>query len=256
MTPLVEARGLEVRYRGRPALRGVDLTLAPGRIAALVGPSGSGKSSFLRCLNRLDALVDGCEVLGALRFDGRDLLDPRVDLRALRCEVGMIFQQPNPFPLSIRANLELPLREHGLARGRGALADAVEGALRRVGLWEEVRERLGEPADRLSGGQQQRLCIARALTLRPRLMLLDEPCSALDPIAAERIEGLIRALAAETTPVVVTHNLAQARRLADDLLVFWHRGGCGELIERGPAAEVFASPRDPDAAAYLRGDRG
>jgi len=252
--PLFAVRGLDVRYDGEPALRGVDLDVAEGRITALVGPSGCGKTTLLQCLDRLTDLIAGCVVRGSVRFDGRELVGRAVDLRALRADVGMVFQKPNPFPLSVRANLHLALREHGCPRAE--LDRVTEEVLREVGLWDEVAGRLGRPALALSGGQQQRLCIARALTLRPRVLLMDEPCSSLDPRSTEAVEALVRRLAGDYTVVVVTHDLAQARRLADDVAVLWSDGDGGRLVEAGPAREVLEAPTSEEARAYLSGRLG
>lgn len=251
----VRMRGVSIRYGGHEALRGVDLDVREGRATALVGPSGCGKTSLLHAIARLTDLVPGCTVGGRLEVDGEDVLAPRADLERLRRRVGVLFQRPNPFALSVRENLHLPLREHGVTRRdeRDALAEQV---LREVGLWEEVRERLDRRATDLSGGQQQRLCLARALTLRPRLLLMDEPTSALDPVASGRIEDLLAGMRGRYTLVLVTHDLAQARRLADDAAVFWVRDGAGRLVEAGPAARVLEAPRDPDVAAYVSGRRG
>ncbi|MCB9547817.1 MAG: phosphate ABC transporter ATP-binding protein [Myxococcales bacterium] len=255
MSLRLEAVGLGLAYRGRAAFAGVDLAMEPGTLTAVVGPSGCGKTSFLACLNRLDELVPGAAVQGRVLLDGADVRGPAVDVVGLRRRVGMIFQRPTPFPLSIRRNLDLPLREHGV-RDRAERAARAEAALRDVGLWAEVKDRLDRPALALSGGQQQRLCIARALALRPEVLLLDEPCSALDPLASGVVEDLVRDLGARFTRVVVTHNLAQARRIADQVAVFWVRDGVGRLVEVGPTAAIFEDPQDPDTAAYVRGIRG
>lgn len=254
-TSLVEVRNLSISYGGRTALRGVDVEIRAGRITALIGPSGCGKTSFLSSLNRMTDLIPGCEVSGSVRIAGLDISDPATDVMAVRRWVGMIFQKPNPFPLSIRENLHLPLREHG-QRDKRMRDDLAEQVLREVGLWDEVRDRLDESALGLSGGQKQRLCIARALTLRPQLLLMDEPCSALDPIAIETIEQTIRKMRGLYTLVIVTHNLAQARRLADDVGVFWVRNGVGQLVEFGPTEEIFEKAHDADVSAYVHGQRG
>jgi phosphate transport system ATP-binding protein len=253
--PCLDVAGLSVSYAGRPALRGVTLPIRGGRITAIVGPSGCGKSTFVASLNRMTDLVPGCGVTGRVRFHGADVFDPGIDLIALRTRIGTIFQRPNPFPLSIRRNLTFPLEHHriGDRQGRDALAEA---ALRRVALWDEIQHRLDAPALELSGGQQQRLCLARALVLDPDVLLMDEPCSALDPIASGVVEDLIVSLRGQYTVVVVTHNLAQARRIADDVAVFWVRDGAGTLIEHGPAAATFDSPAHELTAAYVRGIRG
>ncbi|MDP1569354.1 MAG: phosphate ABC transporter ATP-binding protein [Vicinamibacterales bacterium] len=254
-TPALTVDELTVTYDGVPALRGLTLPVNHGCLTAIVGPSGCGKSTFLSCLNRMTDLVPGCTVHGRIRLGALDVLDARVDLVGLRRKVGMIFQRPNPFPLSIRDNLTLPLTHHRLAHG-AALDDTVEHALRQVGLWDEVAHRLSAPALSLSGGQQQRLCLARALVLEPDVLLLDEPCSALDPMAAGVVEDLITSLRGRYTLVMVTHNLAQARRVADDVAVLWMHGGAGTLVEHGTAGQVFETPAHEITAAYLAGVRG
>jgi len=253
--PVIEVRDLSVTYDGEAALRDVNVEIPRGCITAVVGPSGCGKSTFLNTLNRMTDLLPGCRVGGSVRFEGHDIVNGETDLIALRRRVGMIFQRPNPFPLSVRANLAFPLKHHGVGdrRERGA---RVESILKQVGLWEEVKDRLDAPATELSGGQQQRLCLARALVLEPEVLLLDEPCSALDPIAGGVVEDLILSLRGRYTLVVVTHNLAQARRIADDVAVFWMRNGAGALIEHGRAEEVFESPGHELTAEYLEGVRG
>lgn len=252
--PCYELRDLCVRYRGKPALRDVTLNIPARRLTAIVGPSGCGKSTLLHCLNRMTDLVPDCDVRGQLRLFSEDLLAPGVDRISLRRRVGLIFQKPNPFPLSIVENLTFALRHHGMRR-RVDRNEAARLALGRVGLWDEVKDRLREPAHTLSGGQQQRLCLARALVLNPQVLLLDEPCSALDPLATECIEDLIRQLRGLTI-VLVTHNIAQARRLADHLAVFWRRDDAGALIEAGPADRLFDRPAESLTASYLRGERG
>lgn len=251
--PHVRARGLSLRYRGKPAFLDVSLDVPRRSITAVVGPSGCGKTSFLTCLNRLTDLIPGAEVSGSIQVDGSEIAAGPCDVVALRRRVGMIFQKPNPFPLSIRRNLEFPLREHGLSRDLDA---TIEASLRDVGLWGEVKDRLHAPALSLSGGQQQRLSIARALALKPDVLLLDEPCGALDPISSGVVEDLIKALKARYTMVVVTHNLAQARRIADQVAVFWIRDGSGRLIECDSVDRIFGSPKDPLTAAYVSGGRG
>ena len=255
MNDLVRVEKLSLRYHGKPAFEDVSLSIPSGSLTALVGPSGCGKTSFLTCLNRLTDLIPGAALSGSISLAGMEVTSGTVDLVALRRRVGMIFQKPNPFPLSIRKNLEFPLREHGM-RDRAELDATVEKSLRDVGLWDEVKDRLGATALSLSGGQQQRLSIARALALKPELLLLDEPCSALDPISGGVVEDLIKSLRPRYTLVVVTHNLAQARRIADQVAVFWVQNGAGRLIEAGGVAQIFSSPRDPLTAAYINGMRG
>lgn len=252
--PTLEAEDLGLRYGEHLAFEGVTLALPAGAITAIVGPSGCGKTSFLRCLNRLVDLEPRAVVSGAIRVDGADVLDPGLDVVAHRRRVGMIFQRPNPFPLSVRENLALPLREHGAAAGE--VEDRTRRALEEVGLWEEVADRLDAPARELSGGQAQRLCIARALALGPAALLFDEPCSQLDPLSAAVVEDLIASLRGRHTVVVVTHNLAQARRIADHAALFWHRNGAGRLIEAAPADRFFEAPEHELTRAYVRGERG
>ncbi len=247
--------GLSVSYNGRAALRDVTLTIPERSITAIVGPSGCGKSTFLSCLNRLDEMTPGCMVDGRIIADGQDIHASTVDLGALRKQIGMIFQRPNPFPLSIRANLTFALRHHGL-HDRARLEHEVETALQAVGLWAEVKDRLDAPALGLSGGQQQRLCLARALALQPAALLLDEPCSALDPIASGVVEDLIASLGQRYTVVIVTHNLAQARRIADEVAVFWSSGEGGWLAEHGATRAVFEAPQTQIAQHYISGSRG
>jgi phosphate transport system ATP-binding protein len=252
--PGFSTRDLAVSYHGHPAVTGVNLEAPSCAITALVGPSGCGKSTVIACLNRLIDLVLGAHVSGRVLLGGKDIRAQDLPVAALRKQVGMIFQRPTPFPLSIRRNLALPLKEHGVTT-KDAIAIESERCLRAVGLWDEVKDRLDRPATTLSGGQQQRLCLARTLVLRPQVLLLDEPCSALDPISAGVVEDLIVSLRGRYTVVVVTHDLAQAHRIADRVAVFWNHGQGGRLIAQGPAAQVFEQPGDPIAAAYLAGRR-
>ncbi len=253
--PLIRVERLSLHYRDKPALEGVTLDVYRGCITALIGPSGCGKTSFLSVLNRLTDLIPGCRVAGCVRIGEIDLFDPGLDVQALRREVGMIFQKPAPFPLSIRRNVELALREHGLTR-QSELDQVVEQVLTDVGLWEEVKDRLNSSALALSGGQQQRLCIARALALEPGILLMDEPCSALDPIASGVVEELIQNLSGRYTVIIVTHNLAQARRIANYAGFFWVKDRAGRLIEFGQSRQIFESPNHDLTAAYVSGERG
>jgi phosphate transport system ATP-binding protein len=240
MVNVLTIDGLSVSYGNVPALRDVRLTVPRQQITAVVGPSGCGKSTFLSVLNRLTDLVPGCRVAGRVEFDGLDVLSSKCDLFALRRRIGMVFQKPNPFALSIRRNLELPLREHRVP------AAEIDG----------IRDRLNDSALKLSGGQQQRLCLARALSLNPDVLLCDEPCSALDPLSAEVVEELISRLRERITILIVTHNLAQARRLADNVAVFWQQAGAGTVVESGLAAQVFTQPQSEITSAYVAGSRG
>lgn len=253
--PLMQVRGLGVSYGGHPVLQDVSFDIHRGCITALIGPSGCGKTSLLSALNRMTDLVPLTQVQGSVRFDGQDILATGADVRELRRRVGMIFQKPNPFPLSIRRNLELALRERGL-NDRRELAYRVEAGLRSVGLWPEVCDRLDHPALGLSGGQQQRLCVARALLLEPEVLLMDEPCSALDPISSGVVEDLITQLRGAYTVVIVTHNLAQARRIGNYAGFFWLKERVGKLIEFGHSQHLFEKPRDELTAAYVAGVRG
>ncbi|MAS93423.1 MAG: phosphate ABC transporter ATP-binding protein [Verrucomicrobiales bacterium] len=255
MSAKLRITDLSVSYGDFAAVRDVSLEVLEGQITALVGPSGCGKSSFLHSLNRLTDMIPGCRVTGEVKLpDGTDLCGPYLDVLSLRKKVGMVFQKPNPFPHSIRKNFEIPLREHGISKRE--VPEIMERNLREVGLWGEVSDRLHKSALNLSGGQQQRLCIARALALEPEIILFDEPCSALDPLASGVVEDHIAALREKVTVVIVTHNLAQARRIADRVAVFWLQDGVGTIVEVGKAKDLFASPAHPDAALYLSGMRG
>ena len=262
--PFIQTKNLSLRYGNKPAFEAVTLSIYRGCITALVGPSGCGKSSFIACLNRLTDLLPNCQLSGQIEVDGVDILTPGQNSNyfakmrstaTLRRRIGTIFQKPNPFPLSIWKNLALPLREHGI-RDRDQIDSIVETSLRDVGLWQEVKDRLKASALSLSGGQQQRLCIARALALKPEALLMDEPCSALDPIASGVVEDLIASLRGRYTVLVVTHNLAQARRIADYTALFWLQEGAGRLIEYGPVQQIFEAPQEALTAAYVSGIRG
>lgn len=254
-TPLISTQQVSIFYGERPALKDVSFSVAEGDVTALVGPSGSGKTSFLTCLNRLTDLIPSCHVTGSIRFGGQEVLAPSIDVLRLRRRIGMIFQKPNPFPFSIWKNLALPLQEHGMTDSRH-IETLVQQSLVRVGLWEEVRDRLHSPALMLSGGQQQRLCIARALILSPEVLLMDEPCSALDPLSSGVVEDLITELRHLYTIVIVTHNLAQARRLADHVALFWVQDGTGQLIESQPNSGFFQNPQHELTKEYINGVRG
>ncbi|GAB1269614.1 phosphate ABC transporter ATP-binding protein PstB [Aurantivibrio infirmus] len=246
---------LTVAYQNKIVLADVSLSIYKGCITALIGPSGCGKTSFLSSLNRLAELNSDAKISGQIEFEGKDIYHEKTDVLMLRRKIGMIFQKPNPFPLSIKKNIELPLREHGIKK-RAELDDKIETALRDVGLWDEVSDRLDSPALALSGGQQQRLCIARAIVLQPSVLLMDEPCSALDPIASAVVEDLIQKLAGRFTVVIVTHNLGQARRIANYAAFFWMREKVGKLIEFNRCQSLFEKPSSDLTAAYVSGMRG
>ena len=237
-----------IRYGSHIAMKDVSLRIRSNKVTAIVGPSGCGKSSFLYCLNRLNDMVPNCEVSGCISFDFfKDAGEQPV---ALRRQIGMLFQKPNPFPFSIWRNLEFPLMEHGV-KDKSELASRIQQALMDVGLWNEVKDKLHGSALSLSGGQQQRLCLARALILNPSVLLMDEPCSALDPLSTRKIEELIRTLSKTITIILVTHNMPQARRVADYVAIFWSEGNSGHLLEYGTAEEVFNAPKNELTRSYL-----
>ena len=252
----IRVEGLDVRYGGRLALAGVSTSLAERRITALIGPSGCGKSTFLRCLNRMNDTIANARVTGRVLLGGSDLYAPGVDVTALRRRVGMVFQRPNPFPQPVFDNVAFGPRVLGTHRG-GALADVVEASLRSADLWDEVKHALGQDALALSLGQQQRLCIARAIAVEPEVILMDEPCSALDPVATLRVEELMRRLRERYTIVIVTHNMQQAARVSDDTGFFWiDERQAGVLAEFGPTDQVFTHPRDRRTEDYITGRFG
>ncbi|MGV3485422.1 MAG: phosphate ABC transporter ATP-binding protein [Planctomycetaceae bacterium] len=252
---MIATENLCISYHGRMILKGATVAARPGSILALVGPSGCGKTSFLAALNRLTEMIPGASVTGRIQFNGQDIDKVFASSVELRRHVGMIFQKPNPFAMSIRRNIELPLREHGL-RDRDELRHTTESVLRDVGLWDEVCNRLDQSALELSGGQQQRLCIARALSLKPQVLLMDEPCSSLDPLSAERVERLIDSMRGQYTILIVTHHLAQARRLADHVAVFWTQDDVGRIIGNGETEAMFTDSTNEMVASYLSGRRG
>lgn len=250
-TGRIAIRDFSFWYGVNRALTGISLDIAQRAITAFIGPSGCGKSTLLRSINRLNALIPGIRHSGAILLDDEDIYGKGFDVVTLRQRVGMVFQRSNPFPRSIYDNVAFGPRMNGIAR-RGELDEIVEASLKRAALWEEVRDRLRTSALALSGGQQQRLCIARALANDPEVLLLDEPASALDPIATQRIEELLYELRGELTIVIVTHNLQQAARLSDATAFFY----LGELVEAGATGELFTSPREPRTEAYVTGRFG
>jgi phosphate transport system ATP-binding protein len=251
VAPEVRLEQLRAFYGSSEQVRGVDLRFPANRVTAIIGPSGCGKSTMVRCLNRMHEEIPGARAEGRVLLDELDIYDPSVDVIAVRRAVGMVFQKPNPFPtMSIFDNVAAGLRL--TSKGRGELSHRVEAALRGAGLWEEVRDRLSSPGVGLSGGQQQRLCIARSLAVDPEVLLMDEPCSALDPIATLRIEELIAQLKRRITIVIVTHNMQQAARVADRTAFML----AGELVEVGPTDEIFTNPTDPRTEEYVTGKFG
>ena len=250
MKAKIDVRALNAWFRATHALRDVSLTVPENSVLAIIGPSGCGKSTFVRCINRMHELVPGARQSGQVLVDGQDLHARRVDPVNLRRRVGMVFQRPNPFPtMSIFDNVIAGLRLNGV---RGDYAEVAENSLRQAALWDEVKDRLQQSALSLSGGQQQRLCIARALSIEPEVLLMDEPASALDPIATAKIEELIHELRDSLTIVIVTHNMQQAARVSDATAFFY----LGEVIEHGPTEQIFTNPREPRTEDYVTGKFG
>ena len=247
----IEVENLNVHYGKGHAVHDLCLTINHGEVTAFIGPSGCGKSTILRCFNRMNDLVRNCQVRGSIKIHGADIYDRRTDVMELRKRTGMVFQKPNPFPKSIFENVAYPLRIHGVG-GKSVIGQKVEKSLRSAGLWDEVKDRLHASALSLSGGQQQRLCIARAIAADPDVLLMDEPCSALDPIATKTIESLINELSKSITIVIVTHNMHQAVRVAHQTAFFY----MGRLIESGPTDKLFHKPDHQQTLAYVTGQFG
>ena len=247
----ISVENLNLHYGENHALKDVNMEIADHAITAFIGPSGCGKSTFLRCLNRMNDLVDGCRVEGKVILDGEDIYDKRVDTTLLRKKAGMVFQQPNPFPMSIYDNIAYGPRLHGI-KNKKELDEIVERSLQGAAIFEEVKDRLHKSALGLSGGQQQRLCIARALAVSPEVLLMDEPTSALDPISTLKIEELMETLKKKYTVVIVTHNMQQAARVSDDTAFFL----VGEVIEKNATSEIFARPQDKRTEDYITGRFG
>ncbi len=250
--PIVDIRDLNFYYGQKRALESITLGIRPNIVTAFIGPSGCGKSTLLRTLNRMNDIIPGARVEGSVRIDGDDIYAPSTDVVRLRRRVGMVFQKSNPFPKSIFENVAYGLRINGLARDRSALQARVEDSLQAAALWEEVKDRLHESALALSGGQQQRLCIARALAIQPEILLMDEPASALDPIATQRIEELVYQLKARYTIIIVTHNMQQAARVSDETAFFW----LGRLVESAPTNRLFTNPAEKLTEDYVTGRFG
>ena len=250
--PKMHAEDIHVFYGDKEALKGVSIDIHDDRVTAFIGPSGCGKSTFLRCLNRMNDTIAGARVIGKITLDGADINGPQMDVVQLRARVGMVFQKPNPFPKSIFENVAYGPRIHGLASGKTELDAIVEKSLKRAGLWDEVKDRLQESGTALSGGQQQRLCIARAIAVDPEVILMDEPCSALDPIATAKIEELIHELRGRYAIAIVTHNMQQAARVSQRT-AFFH---LGEIVEYGKTKDIFTNPRESRTQDYITGRYG
>jgi phosphate transport system ATP-binding protein len=250
--PKMQAREVSVFYGDKQALKSVSIDIHDDRVTAFIGPSGCGKSTFLRCLNRMNDTIPTARVDGRIELDGQNINAAAMDVVQLRARVGMVFQKPNPFPKSIFENVAYGPRIHGLASGKAELEAIVEKSLKRAGLWEEVKDRLAESGTALSGGQQQRLCIARAIAVDPEVILMDEPCSALDPIATAKIEELIHELRGRYAIAIVTHNMQQAARVSQRT-AFFH---LGELVEYGKTTEIFTNPHEQRTQDYITGRYG
>ena len=248
----IEARKAQVYYGTNHAIKDVDVDIMDKTVTAFIGPSGCGKSTFLRCLNRMNDTIPSCRVEGSITLEGESIYDPRVDPVQLRARIGMVFQKPNPFPKSIYDNVAYGPKIHGLTRNKAELDEIVETCLRKAALWNEVKDRLTAPGTGLSGGQQQRLCIARAIATSPEVLLMDEPCSALDPIATAQVEELIDELRSQFSVVIVTHSMQQAARVSQRT-AFFH---LGYLVEFGETGQIFTNPKDPRTESYISGRIG
>jgi phosphate transport system ATP-binding protein len=251
-TPVFHCQDVNMFYGAKQALKGITLDVAPRQVLAMIGPSGCGKSTFLRCLNRMNDTIPGTRTTGTITLDGQDIFAPGLDVAQLRARIGMVFQKPNPFPKSIYDNVAYGPRIHGMAARRSQLDDIVCSSLTRAGLWDEVKDRLSSPGTGLSGGQQQRLCIARTIAVQPEVILMDEPCSALDPVATARIEDLIDELREQYAIVIVTHSMQQAARVSQRTAYFH----LGELIEIGDTDRMFTNPRHRLTEDYITGRFG
>ena len=248
----ITAKGVDVFYGDNHAIKAVDVEIENKAVTAFIGPSGCGKSTFLRCINRMNDTIDICRITGDILLDGQDIYDSSVDPVQLRARVGMVFQKPNPFPKSIYDNVAYGPSIHGLAKNKAELDEIVEQSLRRAAIWDEVKDRLDAPGTSLSGGQQQRLCIGRAIATAPEVLLMDEPCSALDPIATAQVEELIDELRQDFTVVIVTHSMQQAARVSQKT-AFFH---LGNLVEYGDTDKIFTNPEDSRTESYITGRIG
>ena len=250
--PRMTCHAVNVYYGDKQAIKNVSLDIGRNEVVAMIGPSGCGKSTFIRCLNRMNDTIDNCRVTGEIKLDGVDIYDRNIDVVPLRAQVGMVFQKPNPFPKSVYDNIAYGPKIHGLAPNKTVLDEIVETSLKKAGLWEEVKDRLDQPGTGLSGGQQQRLCIARTIAVNPEVILMDEPCSALDPIATSVIEDLINELREQYSIAIVTHSMQQAARVSQRTAYFH----LGDLIEVGPTKRIFTNPRHQLTQDYITGRFG
>lgn len=250
--PKIVSRNVNVYYGDKQAIKNVSLDIGANEIVAMIGPSGCGKSTFLRCLNRMNDTIDSCRVTGEILIDGEDIHNQKLDVVQLRARVGMVFQKPNPFPKSIYDNVAYGPRIHGLTKSRAELDELVHVSLERAGLWEEMKDRMDQPGTGISGGQQQRLCIARAIAVSPEVILMDEPCSALDPIATAKIEELMDELRANYTICIVTHSMQQAARVSQRTAYFH----LGDLVEVGETSDIFTNPKHKLTEDYITGRFG
>ena len=250
--PRMTCRNVNVYYGDNHAIKNVSLDIGREQVLAMIGPSGCGKSTILRALNRMNDTIDGCRMTGEIKLDGQDIYHKEMDVVPLRAQVGMVFQKPNPFPKSIFDNIAYGVRIHGLAGSKSELEGMVEHSLKRAGLWEEVKDRLHQPGTGLSGGQQQRLCIARTIAVSPEVILMDEPCSALDPIATAKVEDLINELGRDYTIAIVTHSMQQAARVSQRTAYFH----LGDLLEVGSTDQIFTNPIHPLTEDYITGRFG
>jgi phosphate transport system ATP-binding protein len=250
--PRMTCHAVNVYYGDKQAIKNVSLDIGRNEVVAMIGPSGCGKSTFIRCLNRMNDTIDNCRVTGEIKLDGVDIYDRNIDVVPLRAQVGMVFQKPNPFPKSVYDNVAYGPKIHGLAPSKTVLDEIVENSLKKAGLWEEVKDRLDQPGTGLSGGQQQRLCIARTIAVSPEVILMDEPCSALDPIATSVIEDLINELREQYSIAIVTHSMQQAARVSQRTAYFH----LGDLIEVGPTKLIFTNPRHQLTQDYITGRFG
>ncbi|MEM1317676.1 MAG: phosphate ABC transporter ATP-binding protein PstB [Pseudomonadota bacterium] len=249
---IIDVNDVDVFYGDKQAIKSVSVGIEPYAVTAFIGPSGCGKSTILRCLNRMNDVIPICRVEGSIQLAGQDIYAPEVDVVALRRRIGMVFQKPNPFPKSIFDNVAYGPKIHGMVESKSQLESIVESSLKRAGLWNEVKDRLGEPGTGLSGGQQQRLCIARAIAVQPNVILMDEPCSALDPIATATVETLIDELREKYTIIIVTHSMQQAARVSQKT-AFFH---LGELVEYGDTDQIFSAPKEERTQNYITGRIG